>query len=82
MFADSNRNALRGDDWRRCFFLFLDAQGVRKVSWAGLVLFAMGRHGNDVSAVVRAGAGILVEVELERLNLQQRGRDWGEEGRG
>lgn len=28
-----------------------------------------GRPGDDVGAVVRAGASVLAEVELERLNL-------------
>lgn len=39
--------------------------------WTVVVLG--GWPGDDVGAVVRARASILAEVELERLNLQQRG---------
>lgn len=38
---------------------------------------------DNISAVVRARASILAEVELERLNLQQRGlREKGRKGGG
>lgn len=40
--------------------------------WRGVVVGAValvGWPGDDVSAVVRARAGVLAEVELERLNL-------------
>lgn len=47
----------------------------------GTVVVLGGWPGDDVGAVVRARASILAEVELERLNLQQKG--WKEEeGRG
>lgn len=41
--------------------------------WAGTAVVLGGRPGDDVGAVVRARASILAEVELERLNLRQRG---------
>lgn len=39
----------------------------------GTAVVLGGRPGDDVSAVVRARASVLAEVELERLNLQQKG---------
>lgn len=39
-----------------------------------------GCPGDDVGAMVRARASILAEVELERLNLQQ--KRWKEKGEG
>lgn len=47
-------------------------QRVGRAVWVGTVLG--GCPGDDVSAVVRARASILAEVELERLNLQHKGR--------
>ncbi|KAK5849998.1 hypothetical protein PBY51_014287 [Eleginops maclovinus] len=38
-----------------------------------VVLGGGGRPGDDVGSVVRARASILAEVELETLNLQQKG---------
>lgn len=43
------------------------------------VLGGGGWPGDDVSAVVRAKASVPEEVELETLNLQQKG--WKEKGR-
>ena len=52
----------------------------------GTAVVLGGGPGDDVGAVVRARASILAEVELERLNLQQKGlkekgREEGEEER-
>lgn len=47
--------------------------------WVGSVVILGGWPGDDVGAVVRARASILAEVELETLNLQQKG--WKERGR-
>lgn len=47
--------------------------------WVGSVVVLGGWPGDDVGAVVRARASILAEVELETLNLQQKG--WKERGR-
>lgn len=44
------------------------------------VVVLEGCPGDDVSAMVRARASILAEVELERLNLQQ--KRWKEKGEG
>ena len=41
--------------------------------WVGSVVVLGGRPGDDVGAVVRARASILAEVELETLNLRQKG---------
>ncbi|MEQ2218806.1 hypothetical protein XENOCAPTIV_008409 [Xenoophorus captivus] len=49
-------------------------QGERGTMWAGTVAVVPGGWpDDDVSAVVRARASILAEVELGRLNLQHRG---------
>lgn len=50
----------------------------------GAAVVLGGRPGDDVGAVVRARASVLAEVELERLNLQQKVGDeaWKEGGRG
>lgn len=48
--------------------------------WVGSVVVLGGWPGDDVGAVVRARASILAEVELERLNLQQKG--WKERAGG
>lgn len=52
--------------------------------WRGILVGAValvGWPGDDVGAMVRARAGILAEVELERLNLQHRGWKKKVEGR-
>lgn len=56
-----------GDTARSRVVVVVLVQRIGRAVWVGTVLG--GCPGDDVSAVVRARASILAEVELERLNL-------------